>query len=114
LKYAAILILSLALFASIASSQLKTASTPQAPPISIVVTDSDVQQQMQQTQMARLNAERHAQLRIDTAKLVALTAELKEHVDKAGINTLSMDVIKTAQEIEKLAKSVQDKMRHAY
>jgi hypothetical protein len=53
-------------------------------------------------------------LRIDTEKLVALTAELKQHVDKTGANILSMDVIKKAQEIQKLAKSVQDKMKNAY
>ena len=45
---------------------------------------------------------------------MALTAELKQHVDKAGANILSMDVIKKEQEIQKLAKSVQDKMRNAY
>jgi hypothetical protein len=45
---------------------------------------------------------------------VALTAELKEHVDKTGGNILSMEVIKKAQEIQKLAKSVQDKMKNAY
>ena len=57
---------------------------------------------------------RQNQLRLDTQKLVALTAELKEHVDKSGANVLSLDVIKKAQEIQKLAKSVQDKMRTAY
>ena len=45
---------------------------------------------------------------------VANTAELKQHVDKAGMNVLSMEVIKKAQEIQRLAKSVQDKMKNAY
>jgi hypothetical protein len=40
--------------------------------------------------------------------------ELKQHLDKASPNILSMDVIRKAQEIRKLAKSVQDKMRNAY
>jgi|SRR5271154_2044329 len=70
--------------------------------------------QQEQDQIARLIAERQNQLRLDTQKLVALTAELKEHVDKSGANVLSMDVIKKAQEIQKLAKSVQDKMKTAY
>jgi len=69
---------------------------------------------MQRAMIARGIAERQAQLRSDTEKLVALSAELKQHVDKAGANILSMDVIKKAQEIQKLAKSVQDKMRNAY
>jgi len=74
----------------------------------------DPRKQFEQAQAARAVADRHAQLRTDTARLVALTAELKQHVDKAGANILSMDVIKKAQEIQKLAKSVQDKMKYAY
>jgi hypothetical protein len=35
-------------------------------------------------------------------------------VEKTNANILSMDVIKKAQEIQKLAKSVQDKMKNAY
>lgn len=69
---------------------------------------------MERAQVAQIMAERQSQLRRDTEKLVALTAELKEHVDKTGANILSMDVIKKAQEIQKLAKSVQDKMKNAY
>jgi hypothetical protein len=71
-------------------------------------------QRMQQLSISHAIAERQVQLRLDTEKLVALTAELKLHVDKAGGNILSMDVIKKAQEIQKLAKSVQDKMKNAY
>ena len=71
-------------------------------------------ERLQQELTARAIAERQSQLRIDTEKLVALAAELKLHVDKSGANILSMDVIKKAQEIQKLAKSVQDKMKNAY
>ena len=69
---------------------------------------------LEHNQIARLVAERQSQLRLDTEKLVALVAELKLHVDKSNNNVLSVDVIKKAQEIQKLAKSVQDKMRTAY
>jgi len=58
--------------------------------------------------------ERQVALRRDTEKLLSLAAELKQNVDKTGTNILSMDVIKKAQEIEKLAKSVKDKMKNAY
>jgi hypothetical protein len=77
-------------------------------------TPSEPQQRLEHAQIAKLIAERQAQLRTDTAKLVALTAELKQRVDRTGVNILSMDVIKKAQEIQKLAKSVQDKMKNAY
>ncbi len=78
------------------------------------ITPASMQARFEQQQIANMVAERQAQLQRDTDKLVALTTELKQHVDKAGRNILSMDVIKTAQEIQKLAKSVQDKMKNAY
>ena len=53
-------------------------------------------------------------LRRDTEKLLNLATELKQNVDKTSPSILSMDVIKKAQEIEKLAKSVKDKMKNAY
>ena len=71
-------------------------------------------ERLQQQLIARAIADRQAALKRDTEKLVALAAELKQHVDKADANILSMDVIKKAQEIQKLAKSVQDRMRNAY
>jgi len=55
--------------------------------------------------------ERAAQLKNDTDKLLKLSVELKAYVDKANENVLSLDVIKKADEIEKLAKSVKDKMK---
>jgi hypothetical protein len=73
-----------------------------------------MESRLQHEQIARMVTERQAQLRRDTEKLVALTAELKAHVDKAGNNILSMDVIKKAAEIQKLAKSVEEKMKNAY
>jgi hypothetical protein len=54
---------------------------------------------------------RAAALKADTDKLLKLSVELKDYVDKADENVLSLDVIKKAEEIEKLAKSVKDKMR---
>jgi short-subunit dehydrogenase len=64
--------------------------------------------------VVRAVLERRSELKRDTDKLVALAAELKHNVDKTNANILSMDVIKKAQEIQKLAKSVQDKMKNAY
>lgn len=55
--------------------------------------------------------ERVAALKSDTDKLVKLSIELKSYVDKSNENVLSLDVIKKADEIEKLAKSVKDKMK---
>jgi hypothetical protein len=55
--------------------------------------------------------ERVAALKNDTDKLLKLSVELKTYVDKSDENVLSLEVIKKAEEIEKLAKSVKDKMK---
>ena len=55
--------------------------------------------------------ERVVALKNDTDKLLKLSIELKSYVDKSDENVLSLSVIKKAEEIEKLAKSVKDKMK---
>ena len=72
------------------------------------------QQQLERMQITNSFNERQVALRRDTEKLLSLAAELKQNVDKTSPSILSMDVIKKAQEIEKLAKSVKDKMKNAY
>jgi hypothetical protein len=62
----------------------------------------------------KANQERQARLKQDTDKLLRLATELKEYVDKTDENILSLDVIKKAAEIEKLAHSVKEKMRGSY
>jgi len=46
--------------------------------------------------------------------LLKLANELNEAVGKSNENTLSLDVIRKADEIEKLAKHVKDKMKGDY
>ena len=63
-------------------------------------------------EMARKrNQERQAALKKDTDKLLQLATELKQYVDKTNEHVLSLDVIKKAEEIEKLSKSVKEKMK---
>jgi hypothetical protein len=59
----------------------------------------------------RENQNRQIALKQDTDKLLELATELKQNVDRSGPDILSLDVVKKAQEIEKLAKSVKDKMK---
>jgi hypothetical protein len=59
----------------------------------------------------KANQERQAQLKQDTEKLLQLSTELKQYVEKTNENVLSVNVIKKAEEIEKLAHSVKEKMR---
>lgn len=57
------------------------------------------------------NEQRQADIKKDTDKLLELATELKEYVDKTNENVLSMDVVKKAEQIEKLAHSVREKMK---
>lgn len=59
----------------------------------------------------KANEQRQVELKRDTEKLLKLSTELKEYVDKSDANILSVDVIKKADEIEKLAHSVKARMR---
>ena len=59
----------------------------------------------------RANVKRQQDLKTDTDKLLELATELKQYVDKTNENTLSVEVIKKAEEIEKLAHSVKEKMK---
>jgi hypothetical protein len=53
-----------------------------------------------------------ADLRADTEKLYKLSQELKVEVEKSNKDTLSVSVIKKAQEIERLAKSIKERTRN--
>jgi hypothetical protein len=83
-------------------------------PLAIESAWVDPHQQLSRTLITNAFIDRQIALRRDTEKLFTLAAELKQNVDKTSPSVLSMDVIKKAQEIEKLAKSVKDKMKDAY
>lgn len=66
---------------------------------------------MQEQAAKNRNTERQKRLVADTEKLLSLATELKQDVDKTDKNTMSVDVIKRADEIEKLAHSVKERMK---
>lgn len=72
------------------------------------------EEKMEREREKALNKQRQTNLQKDTERLLQLATELKQYVDKTNEHTLSLDVIKKADEIEKLAKSVKDKMRGSY
>jgi hypothetical protein len=57
------------------------------------------------------NTERRKQIADDSARLLKLATDLKTEVDKTTKDTLSLNVIRKADEIEKLAHSVKEKMK---
>jgi hypothetical protein len=85
---------------------------PPGPPIRTDTGDNDDSQQRIAREAAKkANEDRQAALKNDTEKLVKLAAELKEYVEKSNSDILSLDVIKKADQIEKLAHSVKEKMK---
>jgi hypothetical protein len=82
-------------------------STPNGP------TPADQAQRRMRKEMAKkANHERQMQLKRDTDKLLKLAKELKQYVDETNEDILSVDVVKKANEIEKLAHSVKEKMKN--
>jgi flagellar motility protein MotE (MotC chaperone) len=61
--------------------------------------------------MKQMNLQRQQDIRKDTERLFQLATELKAAVEKSNENTLSLDVVRKADEVEKLAKQVKDKMK---
>jgi hypothetical protein len=51
------------------------------------------------------------QLQKDTDHLLQLVQELKQEVAKAGSNTLSLAALRKADEVQKLAKNLKEKMK---
>lgn len=74
----------------------------------------DVFAESQKENARRANAERQLAIKNDTAKLLQMANELQEYVDKTNENILSLEVVKKAEQIEKLARSVREKMKANY
>lgn len=72
--------------------------------------DEDAER-MEKEQQKRLNVDRQKALQKDTDHLLQLATELKQYVDRTNENILSVDVIRKAQEVEKLAKDIREKMK---
>jgi hypothetical protein len=60
------------------------------------------------------NSQRQVEIRRDTDKMLQLTAELKDYLQKGQQGVMSIDAIKKAEQIEKLAHSVKSKMKQSY
>ena len=102
------------LAAALSKSQNNTLRLPSPPLQQKPGPEDDVRQKMEKDMAKKANLARQADLKRDTDKLLKLATELKESVDKTNESTLSLDVLKKAEEIEKLAHSVKDKMKGPY
>jgi septal ring factor EnvC (AmiA/AmiB activator) len=68
-------------------------------------------QEMEQRQIKALNKQRQQEIRSDSDRLFELATQLKAAVDKSNENLLSLEVVRKADEVEKLAKRIKEKMK---
>jgi hypothetical protein len=97
-----------------AVTQTNPLRLPNPPVTERVGPEDEPRRRMERDMAKRANLERQADLKRDTEKLLKLATELKESVDKTTESTLSLEVVKRAEEIEKLAHSVKEKMKGRY
>ena len=62
-------------------------------------------------QIKQLNVQRQKEMTDDTVKLLALANELKSELEKGGKEASSIDQVRKAEKIEKLAHDVGQKMK---
>jgi hypothetical protein len=97
---------------------LLAASAPVVPPapaasVQLENRQDPAQKEMQDRMFKAANKKRQQDIRDETDKLFQLATELKAAVDKTDENVLSLDVVRKADEVEKLAKKVKEKMKEA-
>ncbi len=79
--------------------------------VPMITSDPDrVRQEQQRDKM--IVDERRKKILSDTDRLLTLATQLKAEVDKSTKNELSLEVIRKAAEIEKLAHDVKERMRN--
>jgi hypothetical protein len=81
-------------------------------PTPIASADANARQATPQSYTASAT-ERKKQIAADSAQLLKLANDLKSEVDKTNKDTLSLNVIRKADEIEKLAHSVRERTKLA-
>jgi hypothetical protein len=72
------------------------------------------QEQEDRERARKANEMLQMEIRRDTEKLFQLTTELKDLVDKSNQGILSADLLKKAEQVEKLAHSVKSKLKQSY
>ena len=68
----------------------------------------------QKRQALAANQQRQIEIRRDTEKMAELAQELKDYLARSEQGTMSVDAIKKAEQIEKLAHSVKSKMKQSF
>ena len=69
---------------------------------------------VQRQQAIAANQQRQLEIKRDMQKMADLTEELKNYLAKAGQGVMSVEAIKKAEQIEKLAHGVKSKMKQVF
>ena len=88
-----------------------SAEDPGFHPFHVTPKPDPITADQQHKQAEARNKDRQSSLKKDTDQLLQLATELKQSVDKTNEHMLSLDVIKKTEAVEKLAKSIRDKMK---
>jgi hypothetical protein len=112
----ALSVAALALATGAAQQQAPSTAKPYLLPEANRLPDANDQMKMRekadkQQSFDAANAARKKQLSDDSSQLLTLAMALKAEVDKTNKDTLSLNVIRKADEIEKLAHNVKEKMK---
>ena len=103
------------MFATLAATYQLSSQTPKQnqslPPLEGNAQMAMPEQNSKKANFDAANLERKRQIADDSAKLLKLAGDLKSEVDKTSKDTLSVGVIRKAEEIEKLAHNVKEKMK---
>jgi len=91
-------------FASLGGTPVAQGRAPAPPP----PTPEEIEMQKHAAKLR--NQDRFAKIKKDTDQLLELATQLKKSVDQASDQTLSLEVIRKAEQIEKLARQVRQKM----
>ena len=97
--------------ASAASAQLPPLVTQSQTMRNIPVTRDDAEQRKL---AIAANQQRQLEIKRDLEKMSELTQELKQYLATSGQGIMSLDAIKKAEQIEKLARSIKSKMKQVF
>lgn len=67
--------------------------------------------QLERQAQIQMERDRQLALKRETDQLLAMASDLKQNMDKTSPAILSLDLIKKTEKIEKLAKSIREKMK---
>ncbi len=71
----------------------------------------EIEAEMHRKLQIQQQKKRFEEMKRDSQKLLQLATELKQYVDSTGEDILSIEVLRKAEEMEKLARQVKNDMR---